>query len=73
MLADHLQKTKKKFKNIKKHIYKNELDKACFQHDMEKCIIKQVHQKNVIFVTIGILKILVLIGMSHIFAMVVMI
>ena len=35
-------------------------------------LIKQVHQKNVIFVTTGILKILVL-GMNHIFAMVVMI
>ena len=35
-------------------------------------LIKQVCQKNVIFVTIGILKILVL-SMNHIFAMVVMI
>ena len=35
-------------------------------------LIKQVRQKNVIFVTIGILKILVL-SMNHIFAMVVMI
>ena len=35
-------------------------------------LIKQVHQKNVIFVTFGILKILVL-SMNHIFAMVVMI
>ena len=34
--------------------------------------IKQAHQKNLIFVTAGILKILVL-SMSHIFAMVVMI
>ena len=41
MLADHLQKTKKEFKRIffKKtgdtnYIYKNELDKACFHHDM---------------------------------------
>ena len=33
---------------------------------------KQMHQKNVIFVTIGILKILALI-MNHIFAMAVMI
>ena len=35
---DHLLKTKKGFKNLKKrdisYIYKNELDKACFQHDM---------------------------------------
>ena len=35
-------------------------------------LIKQVCRKNVIFVTIGILKILVL-SMNHIFAMVVMI
>ena len=35
-------------------------------------LIKQVHQKNVIFVTIGILKILVL-RISHGFAMAVMI
>ena len=35
-------------------------------------LIKQVPQKNVIFVTIGILKILVL-SMNHIFPMVVMI
>ena len=38
MLAGHLQKTKKEFKNLKKqdtsYIYKNELDKACFRHDM---------------------------------------
>ena len=35
---DHLQKTKKESKNLKKqdsrYIYQNELDKACFQHDM---------------------------------------
>ena len=35
-------------------------------------LIKQMHQKNVIFVTIGILKILV-VSMSHISAMAVMI
>ena len=35
-------------------------------------LIKEIHQKNVIFVTISILKILVL-SMSHIFAMAVMI
>ena len=35
-------------------------------------LIKQMHQKNVIFVAIGILKILVL-SMNHIFAMAVMI
>ena len=36
---DHLLKIKKEFKKIKEtgdtsYIYKNELDKACFQHDM---------------------------------------
>ena len=35
---DHLLKTKKEFKNLNKEeiqdIYRNELDKACFQHDM---------------------------------------
>ena len=36
---DHLLKIKNEFKNKKKtgdtsYIYKNELDKACFQHDM---------------------------------------
>ena len=39
VLADHLLKTKKEFKNFKETgarncIYKNELDKVCFQHDM---------------------------------------
>ena len=38
----------------------------------ELMLIKQVHQKNVIFFTIGTLKILVL-SINHIFAMVVMI
>ena len=37
--ADHLLKTKKGLKNLKEtegtsYIYKNKLDKACFQHDM---------------------------------------
>ena len=36
---DHLLKTRKEFKNFKKtgdtsYIYKNELNKACFEHDM---------------------------------------
>ena len=39
MHADHLLKTKKEFKTLKKQeirviFYKNGLDKACFQHDM---------------------------------------
>ena len=39
MLADHLQKNKERIQKFKEtgdtnYIYKNELDKACFQHDM---------------------------------------
>ena len=39
MLVDHLLKAKKEFKTLKetgdlRYIYRNELDKACFQHDM---------------------------------------
>ena len=36
MLVDHLLKTRKEFKETgdTSYIYKNELDKACFQHDM---------------------------------------
>ena len=39
MLVDHLLKVKNEFENFKeagdtKYIYRNELDKACFQHDM---------------------------------------
>ena len=39
MLVVHLVKTKKEFKNLCKtrniiYIYRNELDKACFQLDM---------------------------------------
>ena len=38
-LVDHLLKAKKEFKTLKetgdlRYIYRNELDKACFQHDM---------------------------------------
>ena len=39
MLVDHLLKLKKEFKKLKKtrdtkYIYKSELDKVCFEHDM---------------------------------------
>ena len=39
MLADHLQKNKERIQKFKEtgdsqYIYQNELDKACFQHDM---------------------------------------
>ena len=43
-----------------------------FMYLKELILIKQMHQKNVLFVFIGILKILVL-SMKRIFAMVVMI
>ena len=45
-----------------------EYDKIDISEEVD--VNKQVHQKNVIFVTIGISKILVL-GINHIFAMVV--
>ena len=47
-----------------------EYDRIDIQNEL--MLIKQMHQNNVTFVTISILKILVL-SMSHIFAMVVMI
>ena len=39
MIVDHLEKKKKSIQNFKgtgdsRYIYQNELDKACFQHDM---------------------------------------
>ena len=39
MLENHLLKTKKEYKKFKekgvpRYIYQNELDDACFQHDM---------------------------------------
>ena len=34
MLADHLQKIKKEYKNLSRYIYQNKLDKACFQYGM---------------------------------------
>ena len=34
VFADRFLKTKKEYNNSKKHFYQNELDKACFQHDM---------------------------------------
>ena len=53
------------------HVY---LDKLLYELIFQKklMLIKQMHQKNMIFVTIGILRILVL-SMRHIFAVVVMI
>ena len=51
MHADHLLKTENKFKNLKKqvitcYIYKKELDKACFQHDMAYGDIKDLKRRT---------------------------
>ena len=52
----HLPETKKEFKNLYRQaiqtIYKNELDKACFQHDMtygkSKYLTKRTHSDKVL-------------------------
>ena len=48
---DHLQKTKKEYKNLKKqdsrYIYQNELGKACFQHDMAYGDFKDLPRRTV--------------------------
>ena len=48
---NHLQKTKKDCKNLKKqnspYIYQNELDKACFQHDMAYGDFKDLTRRTV--------------------------
>ena len=54
------------------HIKMLEFERADISEGIDLMLIKQIYQKNVIFVTIGILKILVL-SMSLIFVMVVMI
>ena len=51
MLVDHLLKTNEESKNLKKqekqsYIYKNKLDKACFQHDMAYGDFKYLAKKN---------------------------
>ena len=50
MLVDHLQKTKKENKNLKRgdsrNIYQNELDKACFQNDMAYGDFKDLTRKT---------------------------
>ena len=53
------------------HVY---LDKLLYELIFQKklMLIKQMHQKNMIFVTIGILKILLL-NINHIFAIAVLI
>ena len=47
-----------------------EYDKLIFQKEL--MLIKQLHEKNVTFVTVAVLKLLVL-SMNHIFGMAVMI
>ena len=50
MLVGHLQKTKKASKYLKKqeiHIYQNELNKACFQHDMAYGDFKDLTRRTV--------------------------
>ena len=52
MLANHLLKTKKEFKNFKKsrdsrYIYQKELDKACFPHDMAYGDFKDLPRRTV--------------------------
>ena len=48
---DHLLNTKKEFKNFKEtgdrsYIYKNELDKACFQYDMAYGDFKDLNRRT---------------------------
>ena len=47
MLVDHLLKTRKEFKETgdTSYIYKNELDKACFQHDMAYGLFKDLKRR----------------------------
>ena len=47
MLVGHLQKKNTKIKKTgdTNYIYKNELDKACFQHDMAYADIKDLLEK----------------------------
>ena len=50
MPVDHLLKIKREFKNLKKqetsYIYKNELDKACFQPDMAYGDFKDIKRRT---------------------------
>ena len=48
MLVDHLLKTNKEFKYLKKQeiIYKNKPDKACFKHDMAHEDFKDLARKT---------------------------
>ena len=51
VLADHLLEINKEFKNLCKpeilnYIYKNELDKACFQYDMAYGKYKDLEKKR---------------------------
>ena len=49
MLVGHLLKTKREFKNLTgntSYIYKNELDKTCFQHDMAHGDFKELKRRT---------------------------
>ena len=50
MLVDHLLKTRKEFKETgdTSYIYKNELDKACFQHDMAYGDFKDIKKEQLL-------------------------
>ena len=51
MFVDHLQKTRKRIQKFKetgdsRYIYQNELDKACFQHDMAYGDFKDLNRRT---------------------------
>ena len=53
MLVDHLQKNKERIQKFKetgdsRYIYQNELDKACFQHDMAYGDFKDLARTNIV-------------------------
>ena len=52
MLVDRLQKNKERIQKFKEtgdtnYIYKNELDKACFQHDMAYGDFKDLKKRSI--------------------------
>ena len=51
MLVDHLLKTKREYKNKEKgdsrYIYQDEVDKACFQHNMAYGDIKNLPRRTI--------------------------
>ena len=53
MFVDHLLKIRKEFKNLKKYIYRNESDYACFQHDLAYVDCKDLAKKGGFRYTFG--------------------